>query len=69
MEMNLRNRLKATIPDQLALTPQKKEEILEAAHVRFEQQQTPVKKTCVEARSSRIFSFSTYGITKLSIYR
>ncbi|MDM5233739.1 hypothetical protein [Lysinibacillus pakistanensis] len=44
MEMNLRNRLKATIPDQLALTPQKKEEILEAAHVRFEQQQTPVKK-------------------------
>jgi len=44
MEMNLRNRLKATIPDQLALTPQKKEEILEAAHVRLEQQQTPVKK-------------------------
>ncbi|MGE7112330.1 hypothetical protein [Lysinibacillus sp. NPDC047702] len=44
MEMNLRNRLKATIPDQLALTPQKKEEILEAAHVRFEQQQIPVKK-------------------------
>lgn len=44
MEMNLRNRLKATIPDQIALTPQKKEEILEAAHVRLEQQQTPVKK-------------------------
>ncbi|AVK84994.1 hypothetical protein C3943_16300 [Lysinibacillus sp. B2A1] len=44
MEMNLRKRLKTTIPDQLALTPQKKEEILEAAHVRFEQQQTPVKK-------------------------
>lgn len=44
MEMNLRNRLKATIPDQLALTHQKKEEILEAAHVRLEQQQTPVKK-------------------------
>lgn len=42
--MNLRNRLRATIPDQLALTPQKKEEILEAAHVRLEQQQTPVKK-------------------------
>ncbi len=42
--MNLRKRLKTTIPDQLALTPQKKEEILEAAHVRFEQQQTPVKK-------------------------
>jgi len=42
--MNLRNRLKATIPDQLALTSQKKEEILEAAHVRLEQQQTPVKK-------------------------
>lgn len=44
MEMNLRNRLKATIPDQIALTSQKKEEILEAAHVRLEQQQTPVKK-------------------------
>lgn len=44
MEMNLRNRLKATIPDQIALTPQKKEEILEAAHVRLEQQQTSVKK-------------------------
>lgn len=44
MEMNLRNRLKATIPDQLALTPQKKEEILEAAHIRLEQQQNPVKK-------------------------
>lgn len=42
--MNLRNRLKATIPDQIALTPQKKDEILEAAHVRLEQQQTPVKK-------------------------
>ena len=42
--MNLRNRLKATIPDQIALTSQKKEEILEAAHVRLEQQQTPVKK-------------------------
>lgn len=42
--MNFRNRLKATIPDQIALTPQKKDEILEAAHVRLEQQQTPVKK-------------------------